>query len=83
MMSISDQIAKARQECLEEIEAFLVKHDVAVSRFGRSTMGDPRFVYELRAGRKIGPEVIDGLRAYMRAYRPPKRIAGNAPAVAA
>ena len=84
MMSIADQIAKARRDVLDEIEGFLVKHGMATSRFGRETLGDPQLVFQLREGRKIGPEVIDALRAYMEAYRPKKRPArGNVPAVAA
>ena len=79
MMSIADQIAKARRDVLEEIEAFLVTHGMSTSRFGRETLGDPQLVFQLRQGRKIGPEVIDALRAYMAAYRPKRRPArGNA-----
>lgn len=37
---------------LERIEAFLALSGVSPTRFGRSVVHDPRFVFDLRAGRK-------------------------------
>ena len=39
-------------EFLDQIEAFLKKHSIAPSTFGRLLMGDPTFVFHLREGRR-------------------------------
>jgi hypothetical protein len=39
-------------EFLDQIEAFLEKHSIAPSTFGKTLMGDPSFVFHLREGRK-------------------------------
>lgn len=39
-------------ELLEQIEAYLVRSGVSPSTFGRLAVGDPRFVNDLRVGRK-------------------------------
>lgn len=78
-MTISDQINAVRADVAREIEAFLERADMSAAQFGIDAMGDKRFVYELRKGRKIGPETIDAVRLFMAAYRVPKRKrpAGN------
>lgn len=72
-MTFADQINAVRAEVAQEIEAFLERVDMSAAQFGIDAMGDKRFVYELRKGRKIGPETIDAVRLFMAAYRPPKR----------
>jgi hypothetical protein len=39
-------------ELLTQIEAFLAESGIAPSAFGRDAMGDPLFVFQLRAGRE-------------------------------
>ena len=39
-------------ELLEQIEAYLVRSSVSPSTFGRLAVGDPRFVDDLRLGRR-------------------------------
>ena len=39
-------------ELLEQIEAYLVRSSVSPSTFGRLAVGDPRFVEDLRFGRR-------------------------------
>lgn len=79
MTRLADQIAQSRRALAEDIEAFIVRHDLNPSRFGRMAMGDPKFVYELRKGRRMEPETMDELRTFMKAYQPPKlrRARGN------
>jgi len=38
-------------EFLTEIEKFLEKHDISPTMFGKTLMGDPNFVFDLREGR--------------------------------
>jgi hypothetical protein len=78
-MTIADQINALRAEAAQEIEAFLERHEMSAALFGEQAMGDRRFVYEVRRGRKMEPETIDALRVFMKAYRPPKprRARGN------
>jgi len=51
---------------LSEIEAFLARQRAAPSTFGRGAVGDPNFVWELRAGRAPSLRLVDRAREYMR-----------------
>lgn len=51
---------------LTRIEAYLIRHDIAPSRFGR-LCGDQNLVSQLRAGRKIGEVLHRKVRAQLRA----------------
>lgn len=82
-MSITEQINAMRAAAEAEIEAFLVKAGISAAEFGELAMGDRRFVYDVRKGRKMEPETIDVVRMFMGAYKVPKRgkpKPGNAPA---
>lgn len=50
---------------LREVEKFLVRSNIAATRFGREVMGDPRFVFDLRNGREPRPQTISRVRAYL------------------
>lgn len=50
---------------LREIEAFLRRYDVPVTRFGREAANDPRFVLDLRRGRETRPATTERVRRYM------------------
>ena len=39
---------------LDRIERHLKESHMSATRFGRRAVGDPRFVLDLRAGRKLG-----------------------------
>ena len=52
---------------LREVEKFLRQSDTAPTRFGKTAMGDPRFVFDLRKGRDPRPETIARVRAYLQA----------------
>ena len=43
---------------LRRIERFLRKSDMPATRFGRETVRDPRFVFDLRSGREPRSETV-------------------------
>lgn len=51
-----------------EIEGFLRKQDMAVTKFGRIFMNDPRFVLDLRTGREPRPKTAARAREGMTIY---------------
>ena len=59
-------MSKTRDELLAEIEAFLLRHDMYASIFGRNATNDTALVSRLRAGRDIHLATADKIRAYMR-----------------
>ena len=52
-------------ELLEQIEAYLTRTRVRPSTFGRMAVGDPRFVDDLRAGRKPRSGTQDRVQRYL------------------
>jgi hypothetical protein len=62
----------ARDELLAEIEAFLIKHDIRASYFGRDIVGDFSLVSRLRRGGDVRLETVDKIRTYMAAYNKTK-----------
>lgn len=53
---------------IHSIEAFLKKHDMAATKFGRDAAGDPRFVLDLRMGRSPRPRTEARIRGWMAEY---------------
>lgn len=51
---------------LIEIDRFLRKTDMPVTKFGRLAVHDPRLVGDLRRGREPGPDTVARVRAFMR-----------------
>ena len=51
---------------LAEIEAFIVANNVTPSVFGTSAVNDPRFVFDLRAGREPRRATLERVVAFMR-----------------
>ncbi|MGK2285788.1 hypothetical protein [Pedomonas sp. V897] len=47
---------------LAEIESVLRETGIAPSRFGRTVMGDPRLVFDLRRGRCLTPANVQRVR---------------------
>ena len=66
------------QTVLDEIEAFLVKHQMAHTAFGLKYNGDPSFVTRARKGRSMKASTIDGVRQFMANYKPRPRQARRA-----
>ena len=52
-------------ELLEQVEAYLARNGMPPSTFGRMALGDPRFVDDLRSGRRPRPETQERVCAYL------------------
>ena len=50
---------------LERIEKYLKDRHISATRFGRRAVGDPRFVLDLRQGRKPRRRTLERLEAYL------------------
>lgn len=50
---------------LERIEKHLKDNHISATRFGRRAVGDPRFVLDLRLGRRPRRRTIERLEAYI------------------
>lgn len=50
---------------LDRIEMHLIKHRISATRFGRRAVGDPRFVLDLRMGRRPRRRTLERLNAYL------------------
>lgn len=50
---------------LKDVEKYLHAHDMSPARFGREAMKDPRFVFDLRAGREPRAQTVRRVRAYL------------------
>lgn len=48
-----------------EIERWCARHDMTESRFGREVLGDPNFVYQLRAGRSPTGRTVEKVRKFL------------------
>lgn len=60
-------------QLLEKVEAFIAKHNMAPSRFGKEVMGDPALVFQLREGRRsLSLKNAEKVVNFMRSYRAPK-----------
>jgi len=50
---------------LDRIEKHLIRHRISATRFGRRAVGDPRFVLDLRLGRRPRRRTLERLNAYL------------------
>ncbi len=53
---------------LAEIEEFMKRHELPPTRFGRMYAKDPRFVLDLRNGRKLRSANAQRLKAWMAGF---------------
>lgn len=53
------------RDVLNRVEAFLSSHGIPPATFGRAAMGDPRFVFDLRAGRQLRVRTRQRVRRYL------------------
>jgi hypothetical protein len=56
----------AHPDLLHEIATFCGSK-MSKAAFGKEAMGDPRFVYDLEAGRQCLPRTVEKARAFMAA----------------
>lgn len=47
------------------VERFLREQDLSPTRFGRLAAGDPQLVFDMRRGRKFGPDLERRLRKFV------------------
>ena len=57
---------------LVEVERCMRRRNMAASRFGREAARDPRFVFDLRAGREPRPRTAARVLAFIAAGAPPQ-----------
>ena len=55
-------------ELLQNVEAYLTRAGLSPTRFGRIVVHDPRFVFDLRAGRRPRRRVHGKVTAYLVAH---------------
>lgn len=58
-----------RDALLAEIEAFLHRHGVAASEFGRAALNDTSLVKRLRDGADVRLSTADRIRDFIRSYK--------------
>lgn len=58
------------EQFLSEIESFLTANEMDATKFGRSSLNDPNFVFDLRKGdRSPSAKTIDRVRSFMANYK--------------
>lgn len=62
--------SRKAMKLLDRIEHHLKESHMSATRFGRRAVGDPRFVLDLRAGRRPRRRTIEKVERYL-ADRPP------------
>ena len=55
-------------ELLQKVEEYLIHAGLSPTRFGRIVVHDPRFVFDLRAGRRPRRKVHGKVAAYLVAH---------------
>jgi hypothetical protein len=58
-----------RDKLVDDIERFLVRHDMKDRTFGALALNDPSLVRTLRLGRDLGTRQYDRCREFMRDYK--------------
>lgn len=56
---------------LERIERHLKETHMSATRFGRRAVGDPRFVLDLRMGRRPRRRTLEKVEHYLQNHEPP------------
>jgi hypothetical protein len=77
MLDKSDIVGFMKQELINDaemlhrIEAFLTSNRIGASSFGRSAIGDPRLIGDMRKGkRSITLRTANRIAAFMETYAP-------------
>jgi hypothetical protein len=55
-------------ELLGSINAFIVRHDMAPTRFGREATGEPQLIASIEGGRSPSLKVLQKIAAFMARY---------------
>lgn len=62
---------------LGEIEAYISEEGLSLSAFGELSVGDPRFVFDLKAGREPRRKTVEKVKNFMCLERPRKKTKGR------
>ena len=54
-----------REELLEQIEAYMARHEMSARDFGVALKNDTAFVYRLRRGRGLSDKTVDRVRRFI------------------
>ena len=68
-----DNMKTLAETILEDVEAFMITHDVAPTTFGKLTINDGHLVFDLRRKRNVTIGKLDRVRQFMHDYRPTQR----------
>lgn len=61
------------EEFTGEVEAFLRKgKGMDATTFGKLSLRDPKFVFDIRKGRSPTARIIDKVRTFIKTYKAPK-----------
>lgn len=52
-------------DLLPRIEEHITTNRLTPTQFGRLALGDPRFVFDLRSGRRLRPSTVAKVEAYL------------------
>lgn len=66
------------QELVDAIDAFLKRHDMRPSRFGRAATGEPQLIDSLRRGRSPSLDTANRIAAFMVGFDADVAKAGHA-----
>lgn len=56
------------EEFCAEVERFLIEYKMDPTIFGRQSLSDPNFVFDLRKGRAPTTRTVDRVRSFMEIY---------------
>ena len=62
--------SRKAMKLLDRIERHLKESHMSATRFGRRAVGDPRFVLDLRAGRRPRRRTIEKVEYYLKTRNP-------------
>ena len=66
--------SRKAMKLLDRIERHLKESHMSATRFGRRAVGDPRFVLDLRMGRKPRRRTLEKVEAYLSSRSPGRRL---------
>ena len=62
------RIMTAREQLISDIDAFLKRHRLTATAFGRMSVNDTAFLSRLRAGADVRTKTIERLHAFMATF---------------
>lgn len=56
----------SHEQVIDQIDAFLARHDMAPTRFGREATGEPQLIDSIRRGRSPSLKVLERVAEFMK-----------------